>query len=445
MEFITDYRLEDFILDTQWEDLPPVVRERAVVCCIDLVGALAIGSRSKQFEVGVKLAKRIFSSGQVKAVGSDDFYSFIGASTVMGHASNAFDIDDGHNIIRAHPGTSFIGGLMAAAYERDVTYREFLTALVVSYEATIRIGRAIIDHYKYYHSSGTFGAFGTAVSVGRIYGLSKEQLNNALSIAEFNAPIVPASRSVEYPSMNKDGVPFGVMIGALAILESLSGFTGNKHLLEMRENQHYNDNLGSEYEILNLYFKPYACCRWAHPAIDACLSVMSKHGVKAHEIERVVIKTFKAATRMSKVIPHKTDEAQYNIAYPVASAIVHGDFGFEQAIEENLNDLEVLNIMERLSFEADEEIDAKFPAQRFCRAELFLKNGDKFVSADCQPRGEAKEGIGIEWISDKFRRVTCSILTPKAQTEFLALMKGNVQRPMCELIDGFNRKLNWLR
>jgi 2-methylcitrate dehydratase PrpD len=445
MEFITDYRLENFILNTRWEELPQAVRDRAVVCCIDLVGALVIGSRSRQFDTGVRLSRRIFSGGHVKAVGANEFFSFMGAATVMGHASNAFDIDDGHNIIRAHPGTSFIGGLMAAAFEKNVTYREFLTALVVSYEATIRMGRAMIDYYKYYHSSGTFGAFGTAASVGRIYGLSKEQLNNALSIAEFNAPIVPASRSVEYPSMNKDGVPFGVMIGALAVLESLSGFTGNKHLLEMREHKHYNDDLGTEYEILNLYFKPYTCCRWAHPAIDACLSVMSEHGVKASDIERVVIKTFAAATRLSKVIPHQTDEAQYNIAYPVASAIVHGDFGFEQAIEKNLGDPEVSNIMERLSFEVDAEIDAKFPAKRFCRAELFLKSGDKLVSADCQPRGEAGEGIGLDWISEKFRRVTRPILAPKAQVEFLELITGEVDRPMRELIDRFNQKENWLK
>jgi hypothetical protein len=115
---------------------------------------------------------------------------------------------------------------LAAAYERDISLCDFLAAMLVSYETTIRIGAAIMDYYDYAHSSGTFGAIGVAAGVGRIYGFTKEEMNNVLSVAEFNAPLVPGIRSVEYPSMNKDGVPFGVMVGALAVMETLCGFEG---------------------------------------------------------------------------------------------------------------------------------------------------------------------------------------------------------------------------
>lgn len=167
----------------------------------------------------------------------------MGAAAAMGHSSNAYDIDDGHNIIRAHPGTSFIGGILAAAYEKNISYKELLTTLVTAYETTIRMGQAIMDYYEFAHSSGSFGAVGTAAGLGRIYGFTKEQMNNVLSVAEFNAPLVPGIRSVEYPSMNKDGVPFGVMIGSLAVMETLCGFTGNKNLLEADEYKHYLDDL----------------------------------------------------------------------------------------------------------------------------------------------------------------------------------------------------------
>ncbi len=43
-------------------------------------------------------------------------------------------------------------------------------------------------YYNFAHSSGTFGAVGVAAGVGRIYGFTKEQMNNVLSVAEFNAP-----------------------------------------------------------------------------------------------------------------------------------------------------------------------------------------------------------------------------------------------------------------
>ena len=87
---------------------------------LDLLGALVAGSGSGQFAAGLALARRAFRSGDIPVIGAADTFDFLGASAAMGHASNAYDIDDGHNIIRAHPGTSFIGGLLAAGYERDL-------------------------------------------------------------------------------------------------------------------------------------------------------------------------------------------------------------------------------------------------------------------------------------------------------------------------------------
>jgi 2-methylcitrate dehydratase PrpD len=45
MKFETTYKLEDFILNTRWEDLPDEVQQRVKGCFLDLMGALLIGSR----------------------------------------------------------------------------------------------------------------------------------------------------------------------------------------------------------------------------------------------------------------------------------------------------------------------------------------------------------------------------------------------------------------
>lgn len=441
MNFQTDYKLESFILDTEWNDLPEEVQVRARVCFIDLVCALIIGSCSEQFMTGKNLAKSIFGSGDVAVVGTSERFSFMGAACVMGHSSNAYDIDDGHNIIRAHPGTSFIGGILAAAYKKDISYKELLTTLVLSYETTIRMGMAIMDYYNYAHSSGTFGAVGTAAGVGRIYGFTKEQMNNVLSVAEFNAPLVPGIRSVEYPSMNKDGVPFGVMTGALAVMETLCGFTGNKNLLEADEYKHYLDNLYDSYEIMKLYFKPYTCCRWAHPAIDACLEVMRSNNIVHKDIKQVTVHTFKGAAMLSKVVPKTADEAQYNIAYPVAAAIVTGDFGFNQITPEAFKNPEILSTMDKLNFQAEAEIDAQFPQRRICRAVITTNDDKQFISSECEPRGEAQDNIGIDWISGKFKRITSSLISQDFQDHILHMIAGELEFPVRSLVDEINNNI----
>ena len=444
MRYETDYRLEDFILQTRLEDVPADVQTRMKGCLVDLMGALIVGSRSAQFDAGVKLAETLFPAGEVPAVGTDKTFGTVGAATAMGHASNAYDIDDGHNLIRAHPGTSFIGAALAAAWEKDLSRDQLLTALLVAYETTIRSGAAIMDYYQFAHSSGTFGAVGTAACVGRIYGFTREQLNNTLSVAEFNAPLVPGIRSVEYPSMNKDGVPFGVMVGMLAVAETLCGFTGNKNLLESDEHRHYLDDLGKTWEVMNLYFKPYTCCRWAHPAIDACVSLMRENGIKPEDIERVTIDTFERATLLSKIVPQTADEAQYNIAYPVAASLVYGDFGPAQVRDDALGDKRVVEMMGRLSFRVDEKLDAQFPARRICRAELVTKDGRTLVSREYEPRGEACENIGLDWLTDKFRRITGSVFSAQGQDALLALLTGEKDVSVREILQTVNEPRYWL-
>lgn len=443
MHFETTYRLENFILSTQWHDVPSPVRQRMKGCFVDLMGALIIGSRSRQFEAGVMLARQVFPTGIIPMVGSRETFSFLGAATAMGHSSNAYDIDDGHNIIRAHPGTSFVGPVLAAAYEQNLTRDQFLTAMLVAYETTIRSGAAIMDYYQYAHSSGTFGAIGTAAGVGRIFGFTNEQLNNLLSIAEFNAPLVPGIRSVEYPSMNKDGVPFGVLTGILAVSASQCGFTGNKNLLEADEYRHYLDDLGTKWQVMDLYFKPYPCCRWAHPAIDACIGLVQNHGITAADIASVAIHTFHRATLLSKIVPKTTDEAQYNIAYPVAAALVYGDFGLAQVREESLGDPRIVEMMQRLTFVTDPEFDAQFPARRFCRAEIITKGGRVLRSEPCEPRGEAHENISLEWLQDKFRRITGPVLSADGQKAVLSMICDEKDIPIRTLVDTVNKPEYW--
>ena len=439
MIYTTDYTLENYIINTKWQDLPENVKNRLKGCFIDLLGALISGSVSEQFKVGLSLAENLFGLGEVAVIGSNKKLSFIGSATAMGHSSNAFDIDDGHNETRAHHGTSFIGPILAISYEKNITLKEFLTALLVAYECSIRSGKAIMEYYNFAHSSGTFGAVGSVIGVGKVLGFTKEQLNNAISVAEFNAPLVPGIRSVEYPSMNKDGVPFGVMVGLLAIKETLFGFTGNKNLLESEEYKKYLLDLGKNYEVMNLYFKPYPCCRWAHPAIDACLSVMKKENISASNIKKVTIKTFKRATMLSKIKPTTSDEAQYNIAYPVASSIVYGDFTIDKIQKQALNDSKTLEMMDKLSFEVDDIIDSKFPTQRICRAEITTNDNKKYISQDCEPRGEAKENIDIKWLSDKFLRTTSFVLSKDNAKKILSLVTENENITIKNIVDEINK------
>lgn len=440
MEFQTDFCTERYALSATWADFPEKVQTYATMCGIDLMTALILGSYGKQFESGRNLAKAMNLMGDIPIVGDDaTTYNLLGAAIAMGHSSNSFDIDDGFRAICGHPGTSFVAGVLAAAAKQNCSWREYLTTLVVCYELSIRWALAMQDHYQFLHSTGAYGAFGTAVGVGRLLGFGELQLNNALSIADFHAPMTPVMRAVEYPSMNKDGVPFGALTGMMAVLETVNGSTGRTHLLEMPEYRCHLDNLGKTYHILDLYFKPFTCCRWAHQPILGIQKLKAEHPFQASEVEHVRVNTFESAARLSRIVPRNTDEAQYNIAFPVASALVFGDVGFNQIRDEALNHPEVLDLMKRLEFEVDPELDRLFPAQRLANVEIRLKDGTVLQSETCAAPGEPEDPeLGLDWIVAKFKRITAPMLAERDQEELLGLMIGQPDMKISSLIQKIN-------
>ena len=201
--------------------------------------------------------------------------------------------------------------------------------------------------------------------------------------------------------------------------------------------QHYLDNLGAKHEVMDLYFKPYPCCRWGHPAIDACLAVMHHNHITADDIDQVVVETFYKATQLSKGIPSCADEAQYNIAYPVASSIVNDGFSIAQV--EETQDPKVHKMMEKLTFVCNEELDAQFPAKRLCRVRMVLKDGRTVASGVHEPRGEAFENIGYDWLAEKFLRITGHKLSRQQQDQLIDILENDnwTVRELISLVNSF--------
>ena len=148
--------------------------------------------------------------------------------------------------------------------------------------------------------------------------------------------------------------------------------------------------------------------------------------------------SFNRATLLSKIEPKCADEAQYNIAYPVATAIVHGDFSIDHVMPEAFSDSDVLDMMKHLSFETDDELDSKFPKQRICRAEIRTKDGKVYVSRDFEPAGEARDNIGADWLCAKFHRIAGCVMNEEGRNSVLEMVLGDENLPVRTLVDRIN-------
>jgi 2-methylcitrate dehydratase PrpD len=400
----TDYAIQ-FILNTTWTSLPGAVQHQARRCLLDSVGALIAGTGTPVARLMADFAVEQYDGSEATLLVDGRKTSLVGAALANGFAANALDIDDGYRPIKGHPGVCVLPALLAAVERQGrVSGQAFLTAFVTGYEIGIRAGLIRHATSSTYHSSGSWGAIAAAAAVGKIFGLEASVLRQALGTAEYHAPIAPMMKGIDTPSMGKDSIGWGAMVGMASVLMAQRGFTGIEPLFSDSPNPAWLTGLGQEYEVLNLYFKPYASCRWAQPAIAGALEIARQHPLAPADIARIKVYTFEAAARLTRKPPQNTEEAQYHLTYPVAAALIDGQVGPRQVTPPRLFDPAILALAERVEVEVVAKYEGVFPAKTLADVEVITTDGRRLLAEGKQALWEPPDTLPSDAeLEQKFR------------------------------------------
>lgn len=420
-------RLLGFIRETRYENLPEDVQQQAKKCFLDLAGVLTAGAKNNSSKKAAKYVKENYPVGNCTIFASGDKSNLIGAALANGMAANALDMDDGYSLLRGHPGSGFFGALLTAAEESNCTYGEVLSALVVAYEVSIREGYSIRHFYGWDHSSGSYSAFGTAAAAGKLLGLDDEEMEMALSIADFIMPVNPAKRSCYVPSMNKDGIYYGQHAGTQAVVMAMNGITGRNPVILDEEYIKYIDTLGEKYYMFDLYIKFYSCCRWAHSPICALSDLMKEHTFVADDVERIDVYSFGNAGTLYMEPPTCEDEAQYNIKYPIAAQLLFGNCGPLESSTTKMLDPRVAETIKGIDFHHEPEYDKVFPGKRLSRVEVTLKDGRVLKSGAYEPKGDRNAEVSIDDICEKLHSIN-DLYAPTEMTD--QMIRAVLDTPM---------------
>ncbi len=383
----------DFIENLSYQDLPSEVRHQTKRCLLDTLGAMIAGYETPVAGLMEAFAEEQFPGDQAEIIVSGRRVSASGAALSNGFAANALDIDDGYRNIKGHPGACVVPVVLTAAQLTvskaaaaraaesgrtgpGVDGKAFLSALAAGYETAIRAGLIRHATYETYHSSGSWGAVGGAAAAGKLLGLSEKQLRNALGAAEYHAPIAPMMKCIEVPGMGKDSIGWGCMVGMMSVLMAEKGFTGINPLFDDTPEPRWIETMGSEWEIMNVYFKPYACCRWAQPAVDGALKLVRDYGIRPEDIDEIRIYTFRESAALSGAPPKNTEEAQYNILFPAAAAVLDGEVGPEQVLPPRLFETDIREMMKKISVVPEKRFQKHFPERAESEVEIrFRRSG----------------------------------------------------------------------
>jgi 2-methylcitrate dehydratase PrpD len=163
------------------------------------------------------------------------------------------------------------------------------------------------------------------------------------------------------------------------------------------------DDLSKNWEIDKVYFKRYACCRWAHPALDGLMQILEKETAGPEEIDGIRIRSFEKAILLDRRDPKDTLEAVYSIPFAVGAYLVHGRLTPKEVSGENLRDPRVTDLSRRVVLEADEGFTAAFPARCLQQIKVTFRGGRSCEGGILSAKGDPAAPLSRDELLAKFR------------------------------------------
>ncbi len=352
----TENKLTHFILETTWNSLPEVVKERALICLIDNLMAALAGTLTKGASISADLACKLFPGDEGTLFCSGRRVSALGAAFANGVAANALDIDDCGLYTWGHPGAQAFSAALAVSEQVHASGAAMLAAMVVGYEVMFRTARCWYDNDPLLRGCGSWGSPGCAAIAANLKKLSKIQTMNALGIADFHSPSLPLMRSVEEPAMDKHGIGLGPLTGLMSAELAAQGFIGITSILAREKYRGWVEDIGDEFVLpYGITWKDFCCCAWAHPALYGVKRIQSEEKFSAEKISRIVVEVYEEATRLGVKLPETTEQAQFNLAWPIAVLLVDGQVGPRQVLEPRLSDQRVRNLAAKVEMRISDE------------------------------------------------------------------------------------------
>src|SRR5262249_33896709 len=158
-----------------------------------------------------------------------------------------------------------------------------------------------------FHPTGVVGVFGSATAAGKLAGLSREQLANALGLAASSAGGLFAFVNGGADVKRLHAGP-AAREGLQAALLAAQGVEGPPKVMESRDGfiQAFtlDDGTGNagraprmpphgKFGVTDCYIKPYPCCRHIQPALEAFIGILSAADIASEEVEAVEVATYR--------------------------------------------------------------------------------------------------------------------------------------------------------
>jgi 2-methylcitrate dehydratase len=345
-----------------------------------------------------------------------------------------------------HPADNF-GAVLAVAEHVNASGADFLLALAVAYEIGCRFSAQVPVMAR-----GLNHALQLAMSVAggsaKLLGLDADQTANA--IATSTADNVSLAAVHSEPVSNWKGISPAIT-GMRAVYTTMlagRGVTGPKSLFEGPNGLvqlfgqpidfHTADRGLASVE--QTYLKQYCSLIHGQAIINAVLAIRTDNNLHGEDVARVNLEVIQTAYDIAgggaygdKDHPRTKDQADYNLKYLSAVALLDGGVGPEQLETKRVLRSDVQDLLARVGVKAAADLTADYPRRTATRVHVVTRDGREFSREESDYEGSPTRPMSWHRVVDKFHWLAEPFCDEALRADIVAAVEHIDEIPVADL------------
>ena len=347
-----------------------------------------------------------------------------------------------------HPADNF-GAIFAVAEHVDASGADFLLALALAYEIQCRFSAQVPVMARGLNHALQL-AMSAAAGSAKLLGL--DSARTAAAIAASTVDNVSLAAVHAEPVSNWKGISPAItgMRAVYATILAGRGITGPRALfdgpngLQQLFGQGIDMRTGdrSLTAVEQTYLKQYCSLIHGQAIIDATLALRDEHQISARDVAAVTLEVFQGAYDFAgggsygtKDQPRTKEQADYNLRYLSAVALLDGQVGPEQLETERINRADVQDLLSRVDVKPAPDLTAAYPERTSARVHVVLQNGRTLSREQSDFEGSPTRPMSWDRVIEKFDWLAEPFVDNTLRDEIVSAV-GHLDRiPVSELAE----------
>jgi 2-methylcitrate dehydratase len=420
----TTAQLADYVVSLTHADLTPAAIHATGTALIDAVGCAIGGYDCEPCAIARRLAAQCAGLPPARVLGSGATSSIELATFANSVMVRYLDFNDTYTSVgEGHP-SDMLPAVLAVGDAYHASGKDVLLALVAAYEVYMGLADVISLRDKGW-DHGYFVVLSSAAGAGKMLGLTREQMGNALALA--SSPNVPTrqTRSGELSMWKGCATAASARAGVFAALLAKEGMTGPTEAFEGRHGVW--DQVTGPFKLLPLGGKhtPYGVERNGikffpteyHSQLPLALLMSLRKKVPPDEVEEIRVEMYhlgysEIGSEPQKWDPKTRETADHSLPYMLASAMRDGGISVDTFSEERVQDKSLRPLMNQIKVRENPDFTRQFPEAMMSRIEIVTKSGARHFEEGSYPKGHGKNPLTDAEVEEKFKALCQNKLAP---------------------------------